>query len=269
VKTSSVDAGQPTALETVPQPARSAASEGANPPAVQTANTAAPEHAPEHRRDSHARDDREFRQRAASEPEPALDVSAEQVHQPRFQSAASVTTTAKPLAPAGPVSPVLSIKSADSPRIEPEAQTQSPPAAHSSDSHSISLRVTDAGDQRVDLTVTDHAGQVRVQVRAADTDLAGTLRDNLGDLVHRLEQNGLRADSWHSTAADHSDGPRPMRQPESAFFSGGQSGRQAQEDHPGSGQRRQQDPQRPAWFEEFEGTSTPESERSTIPWQST
>src|SRR5260370_882105 len=69
------------------------------------------------------------------------------------------------------------------------------PAAnpHPAEAHSISLRVADTGDQRVELKVTDRGGEVHVSVRTAGSDLAAPLRENLGDLVHRLEQTGFRA----------------------------------------------------------------------------
>ena len=56
-----------------------------------------------------------------------------------------------------------------------------------------------SGDQRVELRVVDHGGDVHVSVRTPDSHLAGELRENLPDLSSRLAQTGLRPEEWHTT----------------------------------------------------------------------
>ena len=55
------------------------------------------------------------------------------------------------------------------------------------------LQVT-GGDQRVDVRLTERAGEVQVSVRTPDSQLAGALRDDLAALSARLEQSGFRAE---------------------------------------------------------------------------
>jgi len=56
-----------------------------------------------------------------------------------------------------------------------------------------------SGDQRVELHLTEHGGDVHVEVRTPDNHLAGELRENLPDLSSRLEHTGLRPEEWHTT----------------------------------------------------------------------
>ena len=106
---------------------------------------------------------------------------------------------------------------------EPD-RLQAAPPSHAPDTHSISVRVTDAGDTRVELKVTEHAGELKVAVRTADPDLAGSLRENLGDLVHKLEQSGFRADTWHPAQSSASEGNQQTRRAEGESLGGEHSG---------------------------------------------
>jgi hypothetical protein len=61
----------------------------------------------------------------------------------------------------------------------------------------IKLEVN-SGDQRVEVHLMEHGGDVHVAVRTPDTHLAGELRENLPSLSSRLEQTGLRPEEWHT-----------------------------------------------------------------------
>jgi len=54
--------------------------------------------------------------------------------------------------------------------------------------------------EQVSLRVVERGGEVRVSVRTPDTELAGTLRDQLGELVSGLADRGFRADTWQPLA---------------------------------------------------------------------
>lgn len=75
-----------------------------------------------------------------------------------------------------------------------ESEAPKTPAA----TRDIKLEVG-SGDQRVELHLTERAGDVHVAVRTPDTHLAGELRENLPDLSSRLERTGLRPEEWHTT----------------------------------------------------------------------
>ncbi len=64
----------------------------------------------------------------------------------------------------------------------------------------IQLELRDA-DARVNVRLVERAGSVQVDVRTPDSHLAGALRDDLPALTARLEQTGLRAETWHDAPA--------------------------------------------------------------------
>ena len=75
---------------------------------------------------------------------------------------------------------------------EPAAEAPKPAAAHD-----IKLEVAGQGDQRVEVRVSERAGDMHVEVRTPDSGLAGDLREDLPALASKLEQTGFRAETWH------------------------------------------------------------------------
>jgi hypothetical protein len=57
------------------------------------------------------------------------------------------------------------------------------------------------GEQRVDVRLTEHRGEVQVAVRTPDSRLTEALRSDLPALSARLEQNGFRAETWHPASS--------------------------------------------------------------------
>ncbi|HZY60785.1 MAG TPA: flagellar hook-length control protein FliK [Candidatus Binataceae bacterium] len=115
----------------------------------------------------------------------------------------------RPMPPAVPENAVQRERAPESSRPEsPEAPRPSepalpePPAAvkAAAPARDIKLEVT-GGDQRVEVRLTERAGELRVAVRAADPHMAGTLRENLPALSSRLAESGFRAETWHPGAA--------------------------------------------------------------------
>jgi hypothetical protein len=135
-----------------------------------------------------------------------------------------------------PAEPAAKTESLDG-RIEPQpAKVQTP--------RDIKLEVSNGG-QRVEVRVSDRGGDVHVAVRTSDSNLAGALREDLPALSSRLEQTGLRADSWHAPPPE-SHGPRAADPPTAASPQnpGDQPQRQSR-DQQGEPQQ-----QRPRIFEE-------------------
>jgi len=56
------------------------------------------------------------------------------------------------------------------------------------------------GGQHVAVRVADAGGKVSIAVHTSDSSLAGTLRDDLPSLSTRLEETGLKAESWQTGA---------------------------------------------------------------------
>jgi hypothetical protein len=61
----------------------------------------------------------------------------------------------------------------------------------------IKLEVAGQGDQRVEVRISERAGDMHVAVRTPDSGLAGDLRNDLPSLASKLEQSGFRAETWH------------------------------------------------------------------------
>lgn len=82
-------------------------------------------------------------------------------------------------------------------RTPAPAPEPSPPGSPARD---IRLQVA-GGDRRVEVRLTERAGEVQISVRTPDSQLAGALRDDLATLSARLEQSGFRAETWHPAGA--------------------------------------------------------------------
>lgn len=107
------------------------------------------------------------------------------------------------------------------------------------------------GEGRVEVRVEDRGGELRVAVHTPDERLAGDLREHLPSLSARLEQSGLRAETWHAAT-----GGERMRTAETASSADSRSpGGQGQSQSNG----RQQDapPRRPRVADE----SSPDQEK--------
>lgn len=135
----------------------------------------------------------------------------------------------------------------------------------------LSLQLPSAGDKAVDLHIVDDRGKLHVEVRTSDVQLASSLRDNVGDLVQKLDHSGYRTESRDQVGATGAtsgssqsgpDGGKPSteqdRQP------GGQGGHSGQPQQQGHGRGN-----RPRWLEEivtnFRAAAQQENE---TPWQS-
>ncbi len=114
----------------------------------------------------------------------------------------------------------------------------------------ISIRISQADAPAVDLRVSERAGQVHVDVRAADTGLQTSLRSDLGTLTGSLEKAGYHSETFtpSSTVARAASGAQ----------AGNQDDRQDSQNRGGSGdfsggRRQQQQQKRPStWLEEME-----------------
>lgn len=136
--------------------------------------------------------------------------------------------------------PVASATAVPEPLVAPD----SPAAPRSDTVRDLSLRLSDNGRERIEVRLTEQAGEVKVAVHASDSDLRRGLRDGLSDLVGRLEGSGFQAEAW-----------RPQ---ETSFGRQNSSSQQQTPDGGGSGQgqNRGRNPdsqqQQPKWVEEME-----------------
>jgi hypothetical protein len=121
-------------------------------------------------------------------------------------------------------------------RLEPK------PGVASGVAREIKLELT-GGDRRVEVRLSDRAGEVRVAVRTPDSHLAGTLRENLPELSTRLAETGMRSEVWRpagSAAAEwrHTSSP----QAGGNLAQDGESPSQGQGGHPQGNPRERRQP---------------------------
>ena len=75
-----------------------------------------------------------------------------------------------------------------------------PDAAKAPGVRDMKFEVT-GGQQRVEVRLSERAGEVKMTVRTADEPLANTLRENLPALSARLAESGFKSEAWHPAAS--------------------------------------------------------------------
>jgi hypothetical protein len=124
----------------------------------------------------------------------------------------------------------------------------------------IALTLPNPESRTVDLHIVDARGKVHVEVRTDDPNLASTLRDNVGDLVQKLDGAGYRTESisardenpkvsaaaWTDHRASHIGQKGPVEQEQQS--GGGSNGHSGQEQSQQQGHPRGN---RPRWIEEI------------------
>lgn len=121
------------------------------------------------------------------------------------------------------------------------AQPAEPPVGpKTSSTHDIRLELSGSGERRVEVRVTERAGEVRVAVRTPDQQLAGSLRENLPTLSSKLNDSGFRAEAWHPA----STGGEWRRSAETNHGSLGHNSDQQSGQQGGGNQPRQDDARR-------------------------
>ena len=119
----------------------------------------------------------------------------------------------------------------------------------------INLKLGTSKANGVDVQVVERGGKVHVAVRTSDTELASSLRGDLGSLLTRVEHRGYRAEIWtpldtafQSLASHKGSGAGSAAQFDDSPRGGnGSAGEQA-------GDQPRHQPDQPAWLEELEGS---------------
>ncbi len=125
----------------------------------------------------------------------------------------------------------------------------------------ISIQLGQTPQEKVDLHLTERAGEMRMAVRAADPEMAHSLRQALPELVNRLQENGFRAEAWRPAGIVSGTGPlRETRESPSNSRGGDPQQQSGWSQHPG-GQRNQSQSDRPRWVAELESSFDGSEER--------
>jgi len=161
---------------------------------------------------------------------------------------------------------------AQAPASAAVAAPAAPPQHPTTPLRDISLQVSQPGAAKVEVRVMQQAGEVRVAVKTGDSDLASGLRQNVHELVGRLEDNGYHAEAWrpggasslasigisqpadsHGAAFQSPGGQSQSQNGQSQQQSGGSQGRQGGSQQDGD-PRNQNSSNRPRWVEELESS---------------
>jgi hypothetical protein len=130
------------------------------------------------------------------------------------------------------------------PARQTDPVTPAPPTAAARE---ITLQVGGDGDQRVEVRVTERAGDVYVAVRTPDSRLAGELRQDLPALATRLEQSGFHATAWQPAAGERQRlvDPQAGAPSQDSHSQSRQNGREQQDD-PQQQKQKRENPASPA-----------------------
>jgi hypothetical protein len=206
-----------------------------------------------------AADPKSFRQASATS-EAVSSVSRETPLQ--TPAAALTAATPAPLATPAPPAPQPSTSVTAAPSVErvsiPLAAPN--PAAHVTDV-SVNLQVPRAdasGDDRIAIRMLQVGSEIHVSVRTPDSQLAQSLRQDLGKLTSGLDQGGFRTETWRPVAANAAAqaNTNPQHQPSQGNpnrDAAGSGGRSAGNGGQSAGeQKRKQQDERPRWVAELE-----------------
>lgn len=145
--------------------------------------------------------------------------------------------------------------------VDPQPATQN--IASTQSTHRISFQLANANKNNVNVVFVEKGGKVEVAVRTPDADLARSLQSNLGDLVARLGESGLKsqvylpANAHHFTAANPEFLSTGKNQGDPSSRNGSAGGQQ--QEHNGSNKRQQ-----PRWRAQLEEMLSGEETRSDV-----
>ncbi len=169
----------------------------------------------------------------------------------RFVKPEAVLPPAPPVAQSRPAVPVRN--EAPPTPVSPTARMDyvtERPAAPTSSSRDITVRVPDATERGTDVRFVERGGEVHVSVRTADAELAQTLRGGLHDFVGRLDHSGIQAEVWTpasnaSSSQNNSQNQSHNQTTDHESFGRNQPGSQDRGDD-------RQEAKTPRWVEELE-----------------
>jgi hypothetical protein len=163
-----------------------------------------------------------------------------------------------PVAPAG--STISSTHAAGSSETKAPAETAaepSSPAPAAAVAHDIKLELNVGGGQRVEVRLTDRAGDIRVAVRTPDARLSDAMRADLPALAAKLEQSGFRTDAWQPGGG----GERR------ALETGAGNASQDSQEHGGQNQQQKQDdPQQQQQQRNLTNATNRKTDRKDFAW---
>jgi len=122
---------------------------------------------------------------------------------------------------------------------------------------SLSVQISQPGQERVELRVVDRAGELHVALRTQNPELSQGLRLSLPELVDRLHDTGFQAEGWRPGGSTTGDGPGTSHRTslDSANHEA-QAHNQPGWSHSDRNQSEQHRSNRPKWVQDLEDNQT-------------
>lgn len=178
-----------------------------------------------------------------------IESSTPRTHREESQAMPLVHVAASPAAPDAPTSSKAAVQPAAASTAATLDLEDQPSAARPM--RELSLQISSASDQKVDVRLVERAGEVHVSVSTPDADLAHEMRQELGSLTGKLAQSGFATEQFTPLSSGSSSLPDQRSTPGNQNPQGGQG-----QDSQSGGSGQQQQPQdergkRPAWLDEM------------------
>lgn len=178
--------------------------------------------------------------------EPEAKEQPEAIQHPAHWNTSSISETATPEpAPATP-QPQAPEPAAPARIIEPAHLDT---AAAGTAAKDISLQIAAPDRTSASIRIVETGSELRVAVRASDSQLAETLRGGVDQLTSRLNGNGWSTEVWHPTAISPSSA---VQSSESQMQQRHGSGEQSSTPNPNRDRNNNNQQKRPEWVEEFD-----------------
>jgi hypothetical protein len=131
---------------------------------------------------------------------------------------------------------------------------QAPPTSHETEPapvkttvRDLSLRLTSAAHEQVDVKVQDKGGELHVAVHSVNSELNADLRQQVGDLVSKLDRSGFQTEITKPSANDTAtSAPGKQGDAQNQEFTGQQQQQQSREE----AQQRPRKGRQPQWLHE-------------------
>jgi hypothetical protein len=174
---------------------------------------------------------------------------AERAGTPAVASAGKAIPHAEPAAQERPEAATGQPDSTAPKPARPQDATESetrPDAAKTAAVRDMKFEVT-GGERRVEVRLSERAGEVKMTVRTADAPLASTLRENLPALSARLAESGFKSEAWRPAASSANEWRHDARSAAGGASQDANAQPRGQDRQPqdGAGQRRPKSPQEP------------------------
>ena len=137
--------------------------------------------------------------------------------------------------------------------IDPKAALRESQSQQPAPVRDLSLRLSGAEREKIDIRLVERGGEIHVSVRTSDAELAKGLRTDLSELAGRLDHSGYRTQIWRPAESGFSqaDGEAPSGYKDGATGSRNGDSRQSGSSH---GQNpEQEEQQQPRWLDEIAG----------------